>query len=359
MNHQDNEFNNEVPPRQKPEAAGKSGGDLVTMYHAQQSGGESFPVLQAFQEYIDAERKQARKRVVQLSVGFAAILGLVVVGFLFAGVAMLKNMTDMQNRLVEVVADQSRQPYRVEQAPVQQPVQPSASSSSPALEESLREMSRLLVSMREQSDKKDIEKPVEKRAPSVNAPDPAVEALKAELQAIKEQNRRVEELLAAKPQEPQVLPDVPKKAAPRGNVVEEALALARKAAADKAAADKAAAAQAAAERARKLEEEEQIRRAHLEQERELAMKMAAERADAERKRASEKSNLPVMVEQPEKQQRVEAKKVVVKYPAPTKNAPQAPAGIKPPEPPENMTAGMVKLKMKDGDDLPWRIYVPQ
>ncbi len=46
-------------------------------------GSDDFPVLKAFQQYIDAEQNKARKRMVTLSVFFGVLMALVVTLFLF------------------------------------------------------------------------------------------------------------------------------------------------------------------------------------------------------------------------------------------------------------------------------------
>ncbi len=381
MNDKNGNFNGEVPPRQTPGTPNGGGGDLITMYQAQQSGGDSFPVLQAFQEYIDAERRQARRRVVQLTIGFAAILGVVVVGFLFAGVTMLKNMTDMQNKLVEVVAERGHAPQFTSAS------QPAASApavqSSTALEESLREMSRAMIRMQEEtlkSREKTGASEDERVAASVAAQpqqestrsavsDPAVIELKAELAAIKEQNRKVEELLR---KEHGPTPPAEKKSEGHSKVVEDALALARKAAADREAAERIKAERLAAEVAQRRAEEERKDQALQEEEKALALRMAAEHAETERekqvKRKSENSSdkppMPdtdTVVGSRDTSSNLSGKVGEAgSFPAPTKKAPAVVrAGVAAPHPPQNMRAGVLTLKMKNGGELPWRIFVPK
>jgi len=358
-----NEYNNEAPPRQGPEPSikesGYSGsGNFVTMYHAQQGGGnESFPVLQAFQEYIDAERKQARKRVVQLSIGFAVILGVVVIGFLAAGVTILHNSTNMQTKLMEIVAEKSTAPAQVQ--PVQvQPVQ----NSSSALEESIREMSRAMIKMQERSQNIPAsavvpvaEKPVVAVPPSA---DPAVEALRNELAAMKAQSQKMESELVSLRTKKTVTSQSqsPVAAAGTSKVVEEALARARKTAEEKAAADKAAAAAAIAAAEKKAAEEEKNRIARIEAEKALAVKMAAERVKVDREEAPEVKRVEPVV----KEFSSEIKKTpVAQMPAETKEPPVTSPNVKSPGPPKNMTAQNITLKTGRGDSVPWRIYVPE
>ena len=356
MSDENNEYNSDAPPRQGPEPTLREGGyvgagNLITMQQAQQgSGNDSFPVLQAFQEYIDAERKQARKRVVQLSIGFAAILGVVVVGFLAAGVSILRNTTSMQTKLMEIVAEKSTAPVQVQPAPVQ--VQPApVQSTSPALEQSIREMSKVLVQMQEA---KAPVAPVVEKAPVAVPPstDPAVEALRAELAAMKAQSRKMEgELVSLRTKK-----SVAEKPTGQSAVVAEALARAKKTAEEKAAADKAAADAAAAAAAEKRAEAEKARLARVEAEKAIAAEMVAKRAKADREAPVRKVEKPEVV----KSAPVEKKKSFLsKYPAATKAAPVVPADVNPPKPPKKMEGQSIALKTRDGNAVPWRIFVPE
>lgn len=362
MSEETNEYGGDAPPRQGPGPSIRNSGDLVTLYQAQQGGGESFPVLQAFQEYIEAERKQARKRVVQLSIGFAAILGVVVVGFLLAGVTMLNNMTSMQSKLVEVVAARSQAP-----APVQAPVQTApAAQSSPALEESIREMSRVISALQENSARAAEERrpaPEPQRPPQPAANDPAVDALKAELLAMKQQIQKMEQEPPARRQDESaavVAPQAPAVAAQprRASVVEEALAIARKTAQEKEASDRAAAEKVAAAAARRQEEAEAARLARLEAEKNLAVQMAAERAKVDREALTAPVPAPPAVVKSVAQPPQEVA-VSTRHPAPVKDAPAPRQGVTAPAPPENMKAVAIQLTTKEGDRIPWRIFMPE
>lgn len=364
MSDQSNEYNRDAPPRQNPESSLREGGyvgsaNLVAMHHAQGGGNDSFPVLQAFQEYIDAERKQARKRVVQLSIGFAAILGMVVVGFLFAGVAILRNTTSMQTRLMEIVAAKSSAPVQMQPANLQSaPAQPAADTSA-AIEESLREMSRALEQMRKEGAETQAKAaapaaPAAHSTPPVAPPtvDPAVEALRVELEAMKaESSKMANELLSLREK---------KSAAPRSSassrVVEDALARARKTGEERAAADRAAADAAAVVAANKRAEDEKKRSAQVESEKAMAAEMAAKRIKETRVAAVQSAAQPDVV----KTTPVEEKEIVTpQIPAATKAPPVAPANVTSPGPPKNMKERSIALKMRDGAAVPWRIFVPE
>jgi hypothetical protein len=140
----------DIPPKQSPDAA--SGSGVVAMYHAaSQANAESFPVLKAFQDYIEAERAQARKRVVQLSIFFAVLMVVVVTGFLAAGIFMLRNMSDVQSKLLDVALAAKEAPAPQPSAPAPVIVQP---APAPFLEDSVRLMTKAAADLQSSMDKK-------------------------------------------------------------------------------------------------------------------------------------------------------------------------------------------------------------
>ena len=88
----------------------------VSIY--QQDGMEEFPVLKAFQQYIDAEQAKARKRLVTMGIFFVILTGAVIAIF----VAMLVNLSQrnqtLNDRLVEfAMKERDRQPVIVQPPP--------------------------------------------------------------------------------------------------------------------------------------------------------------------------------------------------------------------------------------------------
>lgn len=71
---------------------------------------EEFPVLKAFQEYIEAEQAKARKRVVQICITFTFIFLIAVGGFMVAwSHAMLKN-EELSERLINMAMNSRNNP---------------------------------------------------------------------------------------------------------------------------------------------------------------------------------------------------------------------------------------------------------
>ena len=68
-----------------------------------QSGGvNDFPVLKAFQEYIDAEQAKARKRMLGLSVFFILLLIVVVITFTLVITSVIARNQQLSDRLLDI-----------------------------------------------------------------------------------------------------------------------------------------------------------------------------------------------------------------------------------------------------------------
>lgn len=115
------------------------------------SGGgspEQFPVLKAFQEFIEAERAQARKRVFQLTLTFATVLIVIVAAFFAIGISMFNNMSEMQTRLLDAAlrreaAAAARPPQVAAQPVVVQAPAPVAAQPAPIPDEVSRKLAEL------------------------------------------------------------------------------------------------------------------------------------------------------------------------------------------------------------------------
>ena len=83
-----------------------------------QEGLDDFPVLKAFQQYIDAEQSKSRKRMIMLCVFFGFLMTIMIVVFLF----MLRDATArnqaLNDRFVNLLMERDRQPV-IAQPPTQ------------------------------------------------------------------------------------------------------------------------------------------------------------------------------------------------------------------------------------------------
>lgn len=86
-------------------------GALVSIHNAAlHANPDSFPVLKAFQDYLETERKRARQRLIMLSAFFAILLVVVMFGLIAIGVYLFGNMSKTQNQLLTAVLEQHAAP---------------------------------------------------------------------------------------------------------------------------------------------------------------------------------------------------------------------------------------------------------
>ena len=78
-----------------------------------------FPVLKAFQQYIDAEQAKARKRMLGLSVFFIILLVVVVVTFVLVLTTVVNRNQALSDRLLDYALKEREKPAQVVQPPVQ------------------------------------------------------------------------------------------------------------------------------------------------------------------------------------------------------------------------------------------------
>ena len=90
----------------------------VSVY--QQDGVDDFPVLKAFQQYIDAEQAKARKRMLGLSIFFIMLLVAVVVTFTIVMMSVINRNQALSDRLLEIALRE--RPAQAAPVVVQQPV---------------------------------------------------------------------------------------------------------------------------------------------------------------------------------------------------------------------------------------------
>lgn len=119
-------------------------GALVSLHQAAtQSGPDSFPVLKAFQEYLESERRRARHRVALVTSLFAGIVVVLIAVFLAAGILLFNYMKEREERLWHRLESQTAvavQPAAVPMAP--------AATASEALEREMQRLGKELAALR-------------------------------------------------------------------------------------------------------------------------------------------------------------------------------------------------------------------
>lgn len=167
----------------------------VSLFDQSGASANDFPVLKAFQEYLNAEQAKARKRMLGLSVFFVVLLVVVVVTFTLVVVAVINRNQSLNDRLLDIALRERpapvQQPPVVVQPPVPQPATPAQAESSDAkvLKPLLEKIESLATALSKQA--------AQPAAPVVATPSPT--ALSESLEAIrlKEELRRQQDALQA------------------------------------------------------------------------------------------------------------------------------------------------------------------
>ena len=288
---------NDIPPKHTPDDPAAASGNMVSFYQAaSNTNSESFPVLKAFQDYIEAERTQARKRVVTLSVFFAVIICVVVGGFLATGVYLLRDMSNLQGKLV----DAALAPRTIAEvpAPAHSASAPSTVAPSGLVEETVKEISKVTAALQSDIGKRldgvsEISAQVHEK---VSAQESEMEKLRQELAQMKEQS----ELL-------------------KGDVV--------------------------AMRTTGVPSPQ-----HHQAQRYAASLPPTESAEAV-------PEAPITVAPPPPP--VVAVVDDARFPPATKEPPVTPEGVEPPDAPKGMMATSVPLQSKSLGVIPWRVIIPE
>lgn len=124
------------------EQPGQPGSTAVSIF-AQESSAGDFPVLKAFQQYLDAEQSKARKRMFNLAIFFVILLVIVVLAFAVIMATVLNGsqrntdeasarIQSMQDKMLELALQQRAQPVQPSVVNVQQPVPVPAPQTSSA-----------------------------------------------------------------------------------------------------------------------------------------------------------------------------------------------------------------------------------
>jgi len=107
MNINDDNGSAEIPQR------------AVSLY-GQNDGVDDFPVLKAFQQYIDAEQEKARKRILWLGMFFGAVLVVVIVVFMILIHGINLRNQSLSDRLVEYAMKEADRRQSAQPAPILQ-----------------------------------------------------------------------------------------------------------------------------------------------------------------------------------------------------------------------------------------------
>ncbi len=125
-----------TPASPGPGAGMSASAALVSMHNAaSQAGGDAFPVLKAFQDYLESERQRARNRMMTLSIVFAVVIVAVVGAFALFWYSSMHGVQDTNRQLLEAALKRAN---AEPPAPVVvQPAQPSAAETAKVIAEAV------------------------------------------------------------------------------------------------------------------------------------------------------------------------------------------------------------------------------
>lgn len=123
--------------------------DTQVQLYEQNDLNEEFPVLKAFQRYLNEEQNKARKRMVGLCIFFAVLMVLVVSVFMIMIYQVSARNQQLNDRLVEFAMrerQQMQQPPVIVQQPIQQPAETKANDAEiKALTEEMAKLQKQLL----------------------------------------------------------------------------------------------------------------------------------------------------------------------------------------------------------------------
>ena len=144
--------------------------------YGNQDGTEEFPVLKAFQQYIDAEQAKARRRLLTLGVFFGAVLTAVIVVFAIMLSSASSRVQDLNDRLIEFAMKER-----------------TASSANQANDAAFKAMTDTMAMLQREIKERRAEPPAPAAESAAGAVDMAAAArLKREQEALEREKKRLE-----------------------------------------------------------------------------------------------------------------------------------------------------------------------
>ena len=159
--------------------------NAVSVYGQTTDAMDEFPVLKAFQQYIDAEQAKARKRLISLGIFFAVLTGAVIAVFVSLLIGIERRNQTLNDRLIEYAMRDRQQA-----APAVQPAPQQDNAMMMVLTSKLEELQNKLKENQEKMEKVAEERKAATEAsassPSPTKQDLEIERLKLQLTAEKE-----------------------------------------------------------------------------------------------------------------------------------------------------------------------------
>lgn len=172
----ESDFRSEIPPR-----------NAISIFNEQQ---DDFPVLKAFQQYIDAEQNKARRRMLSLSIFFGCLMTVMIVFFLITVNNANTRTQDLNDRMLELaLRDRDRQAAVVVHPPQDNAVVLSLTAKLEEMQKKLEESQQHTAELEKKAkEEKDAAAKAQSEIESKSKEAKEIEELKALLAAEKAKN---------------------------------------------------------------------------------------------------------------------------------------------------------------------------
>lgn len=178
---------------------GIPGQGAVSVY-GQSDAMDDFPVLKAFQQYIDAEQAKAQKRMTTLCVFFAIILAIVVGVFVALLMSISSSKNDSNDKLIQYMLQERERQHAAMQAPAANPQNDAAfkalTDTVTALQKQLADQQLKMIEEKQKAAEEAVKKAAEAAAAQMKAKEAQPPSLSPEQLALEQKNKAEAEKLA-------------------------------------------------------------------------------------------------------------------------------------------------------------------
>lgn len=132
-----------------PSGANPKETSAVSIFGQTAGATDQFPVLKAFQEYIEAEQAHARKRMIELSIFFAVLMMIVIVAFVFAWTHAMNRNQQLSDKLLDLALSNRAAQQPAAPVVVNPPLAPANGTNAEALKPVLEQLAAVTAALKE------------------------------------------------------------------------------------------------------------------------------------------------------------------------------------------------------------------
>ncbi len=163
--------------------------NAVSVY-GQTDGMDDFPVLKAFQQYIDAEQTKSRKRMVMLCIFFGCLMAVVIAVFIVMLHSVSERNQSLNDRFLEyMMQERDRAPAQSQQPPVAPATNPATDAALKAMTESISSLQKELAEQKTAAETKESES----KTAAKSAHEQELEAIAAKRELLEAERKKIAE----------------------------------------------------------------------------------------------------------------------------------------------------------------------